>query len=113
VQTGLSGVAPSLEHSKGPCCPRQSPPPRGRLCPCCSRPAEIALCPNNHEVHIYRKDGAKWSKVHELKEHNGQVTGESWPMEGIGTWLVGAPAPERVPAPLVAPASSEWGLSSG
>lgn len=37
---------------------------------------EIALCPNNHEVHIYKKDGAKWSKIHELKEHNGQVTGE-------------------------------------
>lgn len=36
---------------------------------------EIALCPNNHEVHIYKKDGSKWSKIHELKEHNGQVTG--------------------------------------
>ncbi|EOA93277.1 Actin-related protein 2/3 complex subunit 1B, partial [Anas platyrhynchos] len=42
---------------------------------------EIALCPNNHEVHIYRKDGAKWSKVHELKEHNGQVTGIDWAPE--------------------------------
>lgn len=41
-------------------------------------PTEIALCPNNHEVHIYKKDGAKWTKVHELKEHNGQVTGEPW-----------------------------------
>lgn len=38
--------------------------------------SEIALCPNNHEVHIYKKDGTKWSKIHELKEHNGQVTGE-------------------------------------
>uniref|UniRef100_A0A8C3NFK9 Uncharacterized protein n=2 Tax=Australaves TaxID=3073809 RepID=A0A8C3NFK9_GEOPR len=42
---------------------------------------QIALCPNNHEVHIYRKDGAKWSKVHELKEHNGQVTGIDWAPE--------------------------------
>lgn len=38
---------------------------------------EIALCPNNHEVHIYKKDGTKWTKIHELKEHNGQVTGET------------------------------------
>ncbi|CAN9510198.1 unnamed protein product [Ophioblennius macclurei] len=39
---------------------------------------QIALCPNNHEVHIYKKDGAKWTKIHELKEHNGQVTGIDW-----------------------------------
>lgn len=38
-------------------------------------PAEIAICPNNHEVHIYEKSGNKWVQVHELKEHNGQVTG--------------------------------------
>lgn len=38
--------------------------------------AEVAICPNNHEVHIYKKDGAKWTRIHELKEHNGQVTGE-------------------------------------
>uniref|UniRef100_A0A6I8P5S0 Actin related protein 2/3 complex subunit 1B n=1 Tax=Ornithorhynchus anatinus TaxID=9258 RepID=A0A6I8P5S0_ORNAN len=42
---------------------------------------QIALCPNNHEVHIYKKDGAKWTKVHELKEHNGQVTGIDWAPE--------------------------------
>uniref|UniRef100_A0A8D2ZCX3 Actin-related protein 2/3 complex subunit 1B n=1 Tax=Scophthalmus maximus TaxID=52904 RepID=A0A8D2ZCX3_SCOMX len=39
---------------------------------------QIALCPNNHDVHIYKKDGAKWTKIHELKEHNGQVTGIDW-----------------------------------
>ncbi|KAE8300414.1 hypothetical protein D5F01_LYC00552 [Larimichthys crocea] len=39
---------------------------------------QIALCPNNHEVHIYKKDGTKWNKIHELKEHNGQVTGIDW-----------------------------------
>lgn len=43
-------------------------------------PAEIAICPNNHEVHIYEKSGNKWVQVHELKEHNGQVTG------GLGFW---------------------------
>lgn len=46
---------------------------------CCLPPTEIAICPNNHEVHIYEKSGAKWNKVHELKEHNGQVTGGSGP----------------------------------
>lgn len=80
--------------------PQQSPGPRRELYRSGSRPAEIALCPNNHEVHIYRKDGAKWSKIHELKEHNGQVTGESWLAEGVGTQRVGGPAPEPVPAPL-------------
>uniref|UniRef100_A0A8K9UYK8 Actin-related protein 2/3 complex subunit n=1 Tax=Oncorhynchus mykiss TaxID=8022 RepID=A0A8K9UYK8_ONCMY len=42
---------------------------------------EIALCPNNHDVHIYKKDGTKWTKIHELKEHNGQVTGIDWAPE--------------------------------
>ncbi|NWX89645.1 ARC1B protein, partial [Nothoprocta pentlandii] len=42
---------------------------------------QLALCPNNHEVHIYRKDGGRWSKAHELKEHNGQVTGIDWAPE--------------------------------
>lgn len=106
MQLGLSGVPPSLERRKGqvrahcPSSPRQSPLPTGGLCPGCSRPAEIAICPNNHEVHIYRKDGSKWSKVHELKEHNGQVTGEPWLVEGMGTQLVGGPALEMVPATL-------------
>ncbi|ERE65923.1 actin-related protein 2/3 complex subunit 1B [Cricetulus griseus] len=42
---------------------------------------QIAICPNNHEVHIYEKSGPKWNKVHELKEHNGQVTGIDWAPE--------------------------------
>uniref|UniRef100_A0AAZ3Q5P5 Actin-related protein 2/3 complex subunit n=1 Tax=Oncorhynchus tshawytscha TaxID=74940 RepID=A0AAZ3Q5P5_ONCTS len=42
---------------------------------------QIALCPNNHDVHIYKKDGTKWTKIHELKEHNGQVTGIDWAPE--------------------------------
>ncbi|KAB0398774.1 hypothetical protein E2I00_004765, partial [Balaenoptera physalus] len=41
----------------------------------------IAICPNNHEVHIYEKSGNKWVQVHELKEHNGQVTGIDWAPE--------------------------------
>ncbi|KAG7459987.1 hypothetical protein MATL_G00216400 [Megalops atlanticus] len=42
---------------------------------------QIALCPNNHEVHIYKKSGTGWTKIHELKEHNGQVTGIDWAPE--------------------------------
>lgn len=38
-------------------------------------PLEIAISPNNHEVHIYKKSGNQWVKAHELKEHNGHITG--------------------------------------
>lgn len=37
--------------------------------------SEIAISPNNHEVHIYKKSGNQWVKTHELKEHNGHITG--------------------------------------
>ncbi|KAG7265324.1 hypothetical protein CRUP_021633 [Coryphaenoides rupestris] len=37
---------------------------------------QIALCPNNHDVYIYKKDGTKWTKIHELREHNGQKEGQ-------------------------------------
>lgn len=40
-----------------------------------SLPVEIAISPNNHEVHIYQKSGNQWVKSHELKEHNGHITG--------------------------------------
>ncbi|KAG9343011.1 hypothetical protein JZ751_015229 [Albula glossodonta] len=42
---------------------------------------QIALCPNNHDVHIYKKNGTSWNKIHVLKEHNGQVTGIDWAPE--------------------------------
>ncbi|XP_013920281.1 PREDICTED: actin-related protein 2/3 complex subunit 1A-like [Thamnophis sirtalis] len=38
---------------------------------------QIAISPNNHEVHIYKKNGNQWVKAHELKEHNGHITGKS------------------------------------
>lgn len=38
--------------------------------------------------------------MHELKEHNGQVTGEPRLMEGTGTQLAGGPALEMVPVTL-------------
>ncbi|KAL6039196.1 hypothetical protein STEG23_012220 [Scotinomys teguina] len=39
---------------------------------------QIALSPNNHEVHIYKKNGSQWMKAHELKEYNGHITGIDW-----------------------------------
>uniref|UniRef100_A0A672Z5H0 Actin-related protein 2/3 complex subunit n=1 Tax=Sphaeramia orbicularis TaxID=375764 RepID=A0A672Z5H0_9TELE len=39
---------------------------------------QIAISPNNHEVHIYKKSGNQWVKTHELKEHNGHITGIDW-----------------------------------
>uniref|UniRef100_A0A8D2API4 Actin-related protein 2/3 complex subunit n=1 Tax=Sciurus vulgaris TaxID=55149 RepID=A0A8D2API4_SCIVU len=29
---------------------------------------QISLSPNNHEVHIYKKNGSQWVKAHELKD---------------------------------------------
>uniref|UniRef100_A0A8B9Y6P0 Actin-related protein 2/3 complex subunit n=1 Tax=Bos mutus grunniens TaxID=30521 RepID=A0A8B9Y6P0_BOSMU len=49
---------------------------------------QIAICPNNHEVHIYEKSGNKWVQEHELKEHNWQVTDRNayvWTLKGR-TW---------------------------
>uniref|UniRef100_A0A672IFX9 Actin-related protein 2/3 complex subunit 1A n=1 Tax=Salarias fasciatus TaxID=181472 RepID=A0A672IFX9_SALFA len=43
----------------------------------CDR-TQIAISPNNHEVHIYKKSGNQWVKTHELKEHNGHITGIDW-----------------------------------
>ncbi|KAG2461023.1 actin-related protein 2/3 complex subunit 1A-A [Polypterus senegalus] len=39
---------------------------------------QIAISPNNHEVHIYQKNGKEWVKIHELREHNGRITGIDW-----------------------------------
>uniref|UniRef100_A0A2I3GNB1 Uncharacterized protein n=1 Tax=Nomascus leucogenys TaxID=61853 RepID=A0A2I3GNB1_NOMLE len=40
---------------------------------------QIALSSNNHQVHIYKKNGAgRWVKAHELKEHNRHITGIDW-----------------------------------
>ncbi len=45
----------------------------------CFSITEIAISPNNHEVHIYKKSGNQWVKAHELKEHNGHITGKKSP----------------------------------
>uniref|UniRef100_UPI00358FD9E8 actin-related protein 2/3 complex subunit 1A-like n=1 Tax=Myxine glutinosa TaxID=7769 RepID=UPI00358FD9E8 len=40
--------------------------------------SQIAISPNNHEVHIFQKNGTQWTKANELKEHNGRITGIDW-----------------------------------
>lgn len=36
---------------------------------------EIAVSPNNNVVIIYEKKGKDWTKIHELAEHSGRITG--------------------------------------
>jgi len=38
----------------------------------------VALCPNNNEVHIYKKTASGLEKQSELKEHDQVVTGIDW-----------------------------------
>lgn len=39
---------------------------------------ELALSPNNTEVHIYGLSGGQWVKQHTLAEHTQRVTGIDW-----------------------------------
>jgi len=39
---------------------------------------QIAISPNNNEVHIYQHSNGKWNKIHELTEHTQRVTGIDW-----------------------------------
>lgn len=40
--------------------------------------SELALSPNNHEVHIYHQSGGKWNKTSVLSEHVQRVNGIDW-----------------------------------
>ncbi|KAF5894759.1 actin-related protein 2/3 complex subunit 1A-like [Clarias magur] len=42
---------------------------------------QIAVSPNSSVVNIYQKKGKEWSKIHELKEHSGRITGIDWAPE--------------------------------
>ncbi|MCJ8739034.1 hypothetical protein PDJAM_G00042550 [Pangasius djambal] len=42
---------------------------------------QIAISPNSSVVNIYQKKGKEWSKIHELKEHSGRITGIDWAPE--------------------------------
>jgi actin related protein 2/3 complex subunit 1A/1B len=38
----------------------------------------MAFCPDNHEIHIYKKAGSGWEKEEILDEHDHLVTGIDW-----------------------------------
>ncbi|CAH1415809.1 unnamed protein product [Lactuca virosa] len=38
----------------------------------------IALCPNNHEVHIYKSVEENWERIHVLQKHDQIVAGIDW-----------------------------------
>ncbi|KAJ1946066.1 ARP2/3 actin-organizing complex subunit Sop2 [Linderina macrospora] len=40
--------------------------------------SQVALCPNTNEVHIYGRNGAQWTPLHVLKEHDLLVTSIDW-----------------------------------
>jgi len=40
--------------------------------------SKVALCPNNNEVHIYKRSGADFELETTLKEHDSVVTGIDW-----------------------------------
>ncbi|CAG8595551.1 34420_t:CDS:2, partial [Racocetra persica] len=42
---------------------------------------EVAVCPNNNEVHIYQKSGKSWNLIHALAEHDKLVTSIDWAPE--------------------------------
>lgn len=39
---------------------------------------ELALSPNNNEVHVYQKDNSKWSLQSVLNQHDLRVTSIDW-----------------------------------
>ncbi|XP_072549607.1 actin-related protein 2/3 complex subunit 1A-A [Salminus brasiliensis] len=43
--------------------------------------SQIAVSPNSSTVIIYQRKGKEWSKIHELKEHSGRITGIDWAPE--------------------------------
>jgi len=40
--------------------------------------SQIAISPNNHEVHLYKRVGNKWEKYQVLEEHTQRVNGIAW-----------------------------------
>ena len=39
---------------------------------------ELAICPNNNEIHIYQKQGGTWVQAHILAQHDQLVTAVDW-----------------------------------
>jgi hypothetical protein len=42
---------------------------------------EVALSPNNHEVHIYQRADNDWKLVDVLNQHELRVTGIDWALK--------------------------------
>jgi len=42
---------------------------------------QLAISPNNNEVHIYRNSGGKWTKISVLSEHYQRINGIDWAPE--------------------------------
>jgi len=40
--------------------------------------SQVAVCPNNNEIHIYKKTGTGYTLDHKLTEHDQVVTGIDW-----------------------------------
>jgi actin related protein 2/3 complex subunit 1A/1B len=55
-----------------------------RLAPCITAHAwngdlsKVAICPNTNEIHIYARQGGKYTLEHKLTEHDQVVTGIDW-----------------------------------
>jgi actin related protein 2/3 complex subunit 1A/1B len=43
--------------------------------------SEVALSPNNHEVHIYQRADSDWKLVDVLNQHELRVTGIDWALK--------------------------------
>jgi hypothetical protein len=43
--------------------------------------SEVALSPNNHEVHIYQRTDSDWKLVDVLNQHELRVTGIDWALK--------------------------------
>lgn len=39
---------------------------------------QVALSPNNHEVHIYKREAGDWRLINVLNQHDLRVTGIDW-----------------------------------
>uniref|UniRef100_A0A1D1YN76 Actin-related protein 2/3 complex subunit n=1 Tax=Anthurium amnicola TaxID=1678845 RepID=A0A1D1YN76_9ARAE len=42
---------------------------------------QVAICPNNNEVQIYKKAGKDWNLIHTLAEHDKLITSIDWAPE--------------------------------
>eukprot|EP01137_Pigoraptor_chileana_P011427 Opistho-2@62302 len=40
--------------------------------------SQIALCPNTSEIHIYKRAGNAWERIHTLRGHDQRVMGLDW-----------------------------------